>query len=217
MCDERERLIGYLYDECDATERRAVSSHLETCRTCRDEIAAFRDVRQDLLAWEVPAHEPVWRPLPSAVIPSWRDIPVWAMAAAAGLVFAIGAAGGVATHAYLSRGPAPTVLARGTNAETVVPATVTARDLTALEERIYARMRAELDDHNDVLTMQARQRTPPASGAPSELVDQIRALRDWQREQIGLNLKLVNDVGEVTSRTSTLELAKIGFNGPAGR
>jgi hypothetical protein len=28
MCDERERLIGYLYEECDAEERRQVETHL---------------------------------------------------------------------------------------------------------------------------------------------------------------------------------------------
>ena len=54
MCDERERLIGYVYDECEAAERRAVESHLEECVDCRQEIAALRSVRQDLLAWAVP-------------------------------------------------------------------------------------------------------------------------------------------------------------------
>ena len=31
MCDERERLIEYLYDACDADERRRVEAHLASC------------------------------------------------------------------------------------------------------------------------------------------------------------------------------------------
>ena len=31
MCNEREKLIGYLYDECDSSEREAFRRHLETC------------------------------------------------------------------------------------------------------------------------------------------------------------------------------------------
>ena len=63
MCEERERLIGFVYDECDAAERRTIEEHLETCPTCRREIAGLRGVRQDLLAWSVPEHESVWRPV----------------------------------------------------------------------------------------------------------------------------------------------------------
>ena len=37
MCDDRERLIGYLYDECDAVERRTIDAHLQECADCRAE------------------------------------------------------------------------------------------------------------------------------------------------------------------------------------
>ena len=49
MCDDRERLIGYVYDECDAGERRTIEAHLESCEACREEIAGLRGVRTDLL------------------------------------------------------------------------------------------------------------------------------------------------------------------------
>ena len=62
MCDDRERLIGYVYDECDGRERREIEAHLETCHTCRREITGLREVRQDLLAWDVPDTPSVWRP-----------------------------------------------------------------------------------------------------------------------------------------------------------
>src|SRR5436190_276553 len=101
MCDERERLIGYVYDECDPGEKRLVEAHLQTCETCREEIGGLRSVRTDLLAWDVPEHGSVWTPFVKArPAPSWRDVPLWAMAAAASLVFLVGAAGGVATQAF---------------------------------------------------------------------------------------------------------------------
>src|SRR5215217_6628029 len=95
MCDEREQLIDFVYDECDPRERQRVEVHLTECAECREEIGSLRQVRQDLLAWDVPEHGSVWRPFaPPRMRPSWRDIPAWAMAAAAGIIFLAGAAGG---------------------------------------------------------------------------------------------------------------------------
>ena len=108
MCEERERLIGYVYDECDQTERHAIEAHLQSCPICRAEIGGLRKVRQDLLAWDVPQQPPVWRPavpVPARVSP-WSAIPAWAMTAAAGLLLMVGAAGGAVTYALL---PARTV------------------------------------------------------------------------------------------------------------
>ena len=93
MCDERERLIGFVYDDCDPAEQREIERHVDGCDTCRREIGALRNVRQDLLAWDVPSHEPIWRPLvPAPIVSSWRQIPVWTLAAAASVMFAVGAA-----------------------------------------------------------------------------------------------------------------------------
>ena len=84
MCNERERLIGYLYDECDSSERAAVQQHLETCAECRDEIASLRSVREDVAVWEVPEHGSVWQPFAPAQPPRWwHHMPQWALAAAA--------------------------------------------------------------------------------------------------------------------------------------
>jgi len=87
MCNQRDRLIGYVYDECNASERDEVQRHLETCGECRAEIAGLRSVREDLLAWDVPDHESVWRPFAPAPAPRWWvQVPGWAMAAAASIV-----------------------------------------------------------------------------------------------------------------------------------
>jgi hypothetical protein len=102
MCNQRDRLIGYVYDECDASERDEVQRHLETCGECRTEIAGLRSVREDLLAWDVPDHESVWRPFaPAPARLWWQQVPAWAMATAASLVLMSGAAGGAVAHGLL--------------------------------------------------------------------------------------------------------------------
>ncbi len=101
MCNQRERLMDYLYEEASPIDRRAVEGHLETCGACREEVRAFRRVREDLLAWEVPACESVWTPFaPAPVVPWFRQVPAWAMAAAAGLMFVVGTAGGFAAQMF---------------------------------------------------------------------------------------------------------------------
>ncbi len=132
MCDERERLIGYVYDECETQERRAIESHLESCATCRTEIAGLRGVRDDLLAWSVPDHAPVWRPAPIvAPAPWWRYSPARALATAAAVVLVAGLAGGAATQIFQPR-------------ESAAPAGVTAAELDAVEQQILSLMRSEL-------------------------------------------------------------------------
>ena len=52
-CDRQSDLMSYLYDEAPAEERAIFESHLAGCGTCRDELAGFRQVRDDLGAWQV--------------------------------------------------------------------------------------------------------------------------------------------------------------------
>jgi anti-sigma factor RsiW len=141
MCHERENLVAYLYDEADASERRAVEAHLSTCEECREEIRGFRAVREDLLAWDVPPHTSVWTPFVTTPRPApvWRQMPAWAMLAAATLVFAVGAAGGGLTARVLARGGANAAPASTTAAlpsPAVSPAADTSAEMQALTARI---------------------------------------------------------------------------------
>jgi hypothetical protein len=118
MCDQRERLMDYLYDEAPATDRKAVEAHLESCGDCRDEMRAFRRVREDLLAWDVPPYESVWTPFaPAPVAPWYQQVPAWALSAAAGVMLLLGTAGGFAAQALVAGESRPTVQV----AEQVVP------------------------------------------------------------------------------------------------
>jgi len=144
MCNEREQLIGYLYDEGDSSERDAVRRHLETCAECRAEIASLRSVREDLAAWEVPEHGSVWRPFAAAPTPPWwQHVPQWALAAAAGIVLVSGAAGGAVTHAFMPQHATPSVQTSAAGStQTSAPA-----ELAAMQQQI-AMLRAELGQLN---------------------------------------------------------------------
>jgi anti-sigma factor RsiW len=139
MCNQHEHLIDYLYDECGADERRLVESHLETCQDCRAELAGLRRVRHDLLAWDVPARASVWEPFSAPRIAPWyRQVPAWAMAAAATVMFGAGLAGSVAARAFW---PPAMVEAQAQAAPVLTPAP--ALDQALLEQRVLDRVRAE--------------------------------------------------------------------------
>jgi anti-sigma factor RsiW len=127
MCDEREPLLAYLYSEGDPEERRRVELHLETCEACRDELAGLRSVREDLLAWEVPDYESVWKPFtPARPVWSWRDVPAWTMAAAAAVMLALGATGSVVANALIATSGTPARSARAARSADFPPALMTA-------------------------------------------------------------------------------------------
>jgi len=139
MCNQREKLIGYLYDECEAGERAAVQEHLESCADCRAEIASLRSVREDLAAWEVPAHESVWRPFAPAAAPAWwQQLPRWALATAASVVLVSGAVGGAVTHAFMPHN-APVIAPQPQALLAPAPEVVTLqKQITLLQEELSA-------------------------------------------------------------------------------
>lgn len=178
MCDERERLIGYVYDECDATERRVIDAHLESCGVCRDEIRALRGVREDLLAWDVPEHGSVWRPFaPARVTPWWREVPAWALAVAATLVFLLGALGGSVTHTLFSHDvqaatpDAPAIAANSATA--AVPVGLSPADQAALEQRMLAHLDEELNQRIQQVSLTSSTGSKP----DPEVARQLRELR----------------------------------------
>lgn len=185
MCDDRERLLGYLYNESDDAERRDVEQHVQSCETCREELRGLRATRQDLLAWDVPEHGSVWKPfVPAKVAPRWRDIPAWAMAAAAAVTFVVGAAGGVLTHAMLEQNVAAAdqIAAKSPSPAAAQPAAarVPAAELSAFEQRMLRDMRAELAS---IQQSNARATLPPTQLVgmrPQEVADRINVSEQRQ-------------------------------------
>jgi len=178
MCDQREKLLGYVYDEGDAAERAEVQRHLDQCPDCRAEIAGLRSVRNDLLAWEVPAHQPVWRPFVVAPsVPWWQQVPAWALASAAAVVLLLGATGSVIAQAMM---PERQVATTATNqAQTVTPV-VTPADLSAAQARLIA-LERQLGDTGARIerisnrTVSAREVEGDHNAMVSQLQDNFRA------------------------------------------
>lgn len=183
MCEDRERLIGYVYDECDSAERRTIEAHLGDCVDCRDEVRALRATRQDLLAWEVPQPGLLWRPMPQPRS-SWQQLPVWAMAAAAAVILVVGAAGGAVTQALLpAPGGAPSQVA------TVAPTTRTQDEhatIAALEQRVrdLETSNATMGELVRVLSNRpaASSQATPVNVNAADLAQQIRQLAERQDE-----------------------------------
>jgi hypothetical protein len=93
MCDSKELLVGYLYDDLDDAERRAFDGHVLVCLDCRNELAALRATRGQMAAWAPPVPDlglRMVRGAPSA--PRSRMMGSWGLAAAAALVLAASAA-----------------------------------------------------------------------------------------------------------------------------
>ena len=59
-CGRGEQLVGYLYGEATQTERAGFEQHLSQCAACRDELAAFTQVRESVGEWraELLTHAP---------------------------------------------------------------------------------------------------------------------------------------------------------------
>ena len=214
MCENRERLIGYVYGECEPDERQLIEEHLASCHVCRREIRGLRSVRQDLLAWEVPDSDAVWRPVaPARVKSPWQSLPAWAMTAAAAAVLMIGAAGGAASHALLSR-EAP-VAAQAAAVSPVreasnQPAADIARvDVARLEARLVERMRAELDTRIRVSAGGVQTAAPsgPAMtpAAVNDLARRVNTLTARQDELYDLLLVAGNQTDAMRGKLTGLE------------
>lgn len=96
MCDSKELLVGFLYDELDASDRRMFQAHLLTCAECREELAGLRSTRGQIAAWAPPEPDFGFHIVRGAAAPPpaprFRFSPAWGFAAAAVLVMATAAA-----------------------------------------------------------------------------------------------------------------------------
>lgn len=210
MCDEREQLIEYIYGESDAKQRQKVEAHLTDCHVCRTEVAGLRSVRDDLLAWEVPRHEAIWRPVtPAPVIPLWRRMPTWGLAAAASVLFAAGLAGGIGARTVM-QGPASNVpvMASAPGQGTV---TISADELSRIEARLEAsilqRVRGEMETRMQAVASAPSSQIVHTSTTPGE-ADRISArlaiIEQWKDDQIALNVYNVNQFGRLARSTREL-------------
>jgi hypothetical protein len=92
-CQDKDRLIAYLYDEDGGAERDGVEAHLARCAACAAEIEGLRATRGTLSEWRAPDVDLGFTIVRQARPPRRAWIPAWAaLPAAAVLVLAAAAA-----------------------------------------------------------------------------------------------------------------------------
>jgi len=121
MCEEKDLLVSYLYDDLADADRARFERHVRGCADCRDELTALRGVRADLTSWAPPASELGFRIVRDPKVVElkprgahWRAwyTPAAGLAAAAVLVLA--AASAIA-HVEIHRGPDGVTVRTGWN------------------------------------------------------------------------------------------------------
>lgn len=191
MCNDREKLIAYLYDEASASERRLADAHLAECSECRDELRGLRSVRQDLLSWDVPEHESVWKPFVTPQAPVWwKQVPAWGLAAAATLVFGIGLAGGFAARALT----APPVMAQ---AQPAAPQTTNVQTVAATPEQVRA-----LEERLTSLEHTATAAMAPTGGRATNVANRVAADHSDEELMRRFEQLLKDSEGRITKKTS---------------
>jgi len=211
MCDQRERLIGYLYEEGDTAERAVVQAHLDGCADCRAEIAGFRSVQNDLRAWDVPDHESVWRPFAPAPAPAWwQQVPRWAVAAAAGLVLMSGATGGAVAY-LMTPAKTPQVVVQAPQAPMLQnTSSVTADDLAAAEARVLERVRLQFAALETQFSASSdRVLTASNTGVPG---DDAR-LRQIEQQMSDLRKENEKQFGVIMSVDANIKNLRIAYDG----
>jgi len=95
ICESKELIVGYLYDDLNDDERRSFDAHLAECGECREELAGLRATRTHLSLWAPPEPDFAFRIIreqaapPAKVLPMRsRWTPAFGLAAAAVLVLA---------------------------------------------------------------------------------------------------------------------------------
>lgn len=207
VCDDKDTLIAYLYDEIDPIVRRRVEEHLRVCAACTAEVTALSSVRVELASWSAPetaldfqfVRKPAEVLRPAAW---WSGVPVWAQAAAAIFVLAVSAGianlqvrsgpdGVVVSTGWMSPaaaapsapGPTTTVATRATD-ETWKPA------LAALETQLRNEIRASREIGSGLARASARTTLDDATLKNIESL--IEASEKRQLQEMALRLTQFN-------------------------
>lgn len=98
MCESKELIVGFLYDELTSGERQEFQAHLVACSECDVELEALRSTRTHLALWSPPQPDLGFRMIsggsaPIEALPRPRRLrSAFAFAAAAAMVLAAAAA-----------------------------------------------------------------------------------------------------------------------------
>jgi anti-sigma factor RsiW len=218
-CDDKERLVAYLYDEIGDAERAAFERHLATCASCAAEIEELRAVRVDLGRWQPPDVELGFRVVREAAPAArpWRRPPVWVPTAlAAGLVLAVGAGlanlrveagnGGVTLRAGWAQPPASQAAAPASPAAPVpVKAGMSEAEVHQALAALETKLRAEFASASRQASVVPASASIPSNVDRGALLQQVHALLDEseRRQQRELAQRLADVVHDFDAQRRT--------------
>ena len=210
MCDSKELLVGFLYDEIDPVSKRSFERHLLTCADCRDELAELGATREQIALWAPPDAELGFRIVRGTAEPApsrWRWFsfsPAWGLAAAAIVMLAIGAAIANLDVRYGSDG---LVVRTGWNHAADAQAGVTPVDWKAQAEELDRRLR---DLEQASAARSAVQNASTSELSDAELLQRVRDIvgQSETRQQRVTAARLTDLMREVDAQRR-LDLAAI--------
>jgi hypothetical protein len=195
LCDDKQRLIAYLYGEADAADAQTMSAHLETCEACAREAASMRRVRGHLASWTPPdlelGFQIVARQAPRRR-PFWQ-MPAWGLAAAASIALVATLAlarlevrvdrdSVIVRSGWFGAGEAPQVQTAGAP---VAADPEWRRDLARVEERL----------RHELAAPASVRETAPSAPPDNDVLRRVRALiadsEKRQQEELALRLAQV--------------------------
>jgi anti-sigma factor RsiW len=94
-CEDKDALVGYLYDELTEEAREQLDRHLRHCDACASEVSALQAVRRDLAGWDPPEADLGFQLVSHGARPArtvWHEVPAWARVAAAVFLLGVGLA-----------------------------------------------------------------------------------------------------------------------------
>ena len=224
-CEKADEMIAFLYGELDKVQAETFERHTHSCSSCRQELAAFRGVRQSMIAWRDESLVGSFGVAPSRVAASvgsekpsalaamrefFRLSPVWTKGALACATVLFCLLAGLAVM-RMQRTPPPSVTVNSDSKA------YSDQELKALVDR---RVQDELNriknstpppQTPEEVTInqppkspnrQATKRTEVATNAPAR-----RPLSRIEREQLAADLRLVS-----LNNDSELELLDDGIN-----
>jgi len=213
MCDSKELLVGFLYNEIDSVSKRALERHLVTCADCREELAELGATREQIALWSPPDADLGFRIVRDADADAPRPSrfrffslsPAWGLAAAAIIVLAIGAAVANLDVRYGSDG---LVMRTGWNHSAESQAGVTPVDWKAQAQELDRRLR---DLEQSASSRSAQHASTSAEMSDAELIQRVRDIvgQSETRQQRAVATRLTELMREVDAQRR-LDLVTIG-------
>ena len=245
LCDDKEQLVAYLYDELDTVVRRRVDDHLRICTACASEVATLSGVRRELAEWRPPdaglgvtaiqtAVQTAVQTAPALPLIATRQaaasglrpagLPAWAQAAAAVLVVAAGLSVANIQVRYDAAGLVVTTGWMGTS-QTAAPATVTRQPAEpAAAEWRTALTNLETSLRDEMRSLRQPEMTAVADDTPprraevpmARVADMIEQSERRQQQELALRLTQLGRDLEVQRRSDLVRINQ-GFGQFEGR